>query len=104
MRSPAELSPEQRRRELTGILAAGVLRLRKHRLLATERAPRAQPIYEPFSVFARLQVVESKRLVNSRLVRGGVRINGLRTSWPNRLTEMESAARMRAFPVRAIRF
>lgn len=33
---PSELSPEQRRRELTGILAAGILRLRKHRLLAAE--------------------------------------------------------------------
>lgn len=33
---PSELSPEQRRRELTGILAAGILRLRKHRLLESE--------------------------------------------------------------------
>ena len=31
--NPAELAPEQRRRELTRILAAGVLRLRKLRLL-----------------------------------------------------------------------
>ena len=30
---PAELAPDQRRRELTRILAAGVLRLRKLRLL-----------------------------------------------------------------------
>jgi hypothetical protein len=29
---PSELSPEQRRRELVGIFAAGVLRLRKRRL------------------------------------------------------------------------
>lgn len=36
---PSELSPEQRRRELTSILAAGILRLRKHRLLAAEPAP-----------------------------------------------------------------
>lgn len=31
---PAELSPEQRRREIATILARGVLRLRKQRLLA----------------------------------------------------------------------
>lgn len=30
---PAELAPDQRRRDLTRILAAGVLRLRKLRLL-----------------------------------------------------------------------
>ena len=36
---PSELSSEQRRRELTGILAAGILRLRKHRLLASEPGP-----------------------------------------------------------------
>ena len=39
---PSELSPEQRRRELTGILATGILRLRNRRLLGGEpgRAPR----------------------------------------------------------------
>ena len=36
--APSELSPEQRRREVAGILAAGVLRLRKLRLLAGEPA------------------------------------------------------------------
>ena len=35
---PSELTPDQRRRELAGILAAGVLRLRKRRLLAGESA------------------------------------------------------------------
>jgi len=34
--APSELSSEQRRREVAGILAAGVLRLRKLRLLAGE--------------------------------------------------------------------
>lgn len=34
--APSELSPEQRRCELAGILATGVLRLRKLRLLADE--------------------------------------------------------------------
>ena len=33
---PSDLAPEQRRRELAGILATGILRLRKHRLLAGE--------------------------------------------------------------------
>ena len=32
----SELTPEQRHRELTGILAAGILRLRKRRLLVGE--------------------------------------------------------------------
>jgi hypothetical protein len=36
--APSELSSEQRRREVAGILAAGVLRLRKLRLLADEPA------------------------------------------------------------------
>jgi hypothetical protein len=35
---PTELSPEQRRHELTGILAVGVTRLRQRRLLAGEPA------------------------------------------------------------------
>jgi len=35
---PSELSPEQRCRELAGILATGVLRLRKRRLLAGQPA------------------------------------------------------------------
>lgn len=38
---PSELSPDQRRSELARILAAGVLRLRKLRLLA--RQPTAAP-------------------------------------------------------------
>lgn len=41
-KNPNELSPEQRRRELAGILAAGVLRLRKLRLLAGEPAKTAR--------------------------------------------------------------
>lgn len=55
MRSTAELSPEQRRRELTGILAAGVLRLRKRRLLAGEpgQTPREN---SPESPARRLEV------------------------------------------------
>jgi hypothetical protein len=39
---PSELSPEQRRREVAGILAAGVLRLRKLRVLAGEPAETPQ--------------------------------------------------------------
>jgi hypothetical protein len=35
---PSELSPEQRRREIAGILAAGVLRLRRLLLLVGEPA------------------------------------------------------------------
>ena len=43
--APSELSSEQRRREVAGIFAAGVLRLRKLRLLAGEptESPRETP-------------------------------------------------------------
>ena len=51
----SELSPEQRRHELTGILAKGLLRLRRHRLLAGEpdRTPHEN---SPESPATRLEV------------------------------------------------
>ena len=51
---PAELSPEQRRRELAGILAQGVLRLRKCRRLIGEVG--APPTAAPESSAGRLEV------------------------------------------------
>ena len=52
---PSDLAPEQRRRELAGILATGILRLRKHRLLTGEpgQAPRE---ISPESPASRLEV------------------------------------------------
>lgn len=52
---PTELSPEQRRRELVGILAIGVLRHRQRRLLAGEvAAPTPKTVRE--SAAERLEV------------------------------------------------
>jgi len=52
---PSDLAPEQRRREFAGILATGILRLRKHRLLAGEpvRTPHEN---SPESPVTRLEV------------------------------------------------
>lgn len=52
---PSERTPEQRRRELAEILAAGILRLRKRRLLAgvPSRTPREN---SPESPASRLEV------------------------------------------------
>lgn len=51
----SDLAPEQRRHELAGILATGILRLRKHRFLAggSERTPREN---SPESSASRLEV------------------------------------------------
>ena len=51
---PTELSPEDRRRELAGILAQGVLRLRKCRRQTGEAA--APPTAAPESSAGRLEV------------------------------------------------
>ena len=51
---PTELSPEQRRRELAGILAQGVLRLRQRRRQTGEAA--APPTTAPNSSAGRLEV------------------------------------------------
>jgi len=50
----SELTPDQRRRELVAILAAGVLRLRQRRLRAGE--PAAPPKTAPDSAAGRLEV------------------------------------------------
>ena len=52
---PSELTADQRRRELAGILAAGVLRLRKRRLLAGEPAQMPRET-SPESAAERLEV------------------------------------------------
>ncbi len=50
----SELTPNQRRRELVAILAAGVLRLRQRRLRTGE--PAAPPKTAPDSAAGRLEV------------------------------------------------
>jgi len=56
MDDPTQLSPDQRRREIAGILAQGVLRLRHARMLACEStAPLPNP---PEFSAGRLEVSE----------------------------------------------
>lgn len=52
---PSELTPDERRRELVAILAAGVLRLRQHRLQAGE-PPALPPKTSPEFSAERLEV------------------------------------------------